>query len=60
MGSAKGTPEGESYRRAYSAAKTAIARHERHSFAIERKEWFNNQDKRLLAANPMVRHPVAW
>ncbi|KAF8500941.1 hypothetical protein F5888DRAFT_1888207 [Russula emetica] len=53
VGSAKGTPEGESYRFAYSAAKTAIARHERHSFAIERKQWFENQDTRLLASNPM-------
>jgi hypothetical protein len=56
VGSAKGTPEGESYRHAYGAAKTAIARHERHSFAIERKQWFENQDTRLLASNPMVRY----
>jgi hypothetical protein len=54
VGSAEGTPEGECYRLAYSAAKTAIARHERHSFAIERKHWFANQDTRLLASNPMA------
>lgn len=54
MGSAQGTPEGESYRRAYGAAKVAIARHERNSFAIERQAWFANQDTRMLAANPIV------
>ena len=55
VGSAKGTPEGEKYRLAYSATKMAIARHERHSFAIECKRWFENQDTRLMASNPMVR-----
>lgn len=54
--SAKGTPKGKSYCLAYSATKTAIARHEWHSFAIERKHWFENQDTCLLASNPMMRY----